>query len=428
VAEKEKTANPGGTTGKSKRGLPEPLQAKERFEDPWDQLIAVFDAIDEKVYVADPETYEIIYANPAKMAIFGDDIVGGKCYTVFQGLDKPCDFCTNPIILGENFGKTHIWRFKNRKTGKWMRCIDRAIRWRDGRIVRFELAVDIHDLKSAEEAARESEQKYRQLVENIHEAIYTTDRKGIVTYVSPAIEAMTGFSPSEILGRHFSEFILSNDAEYLVSRYPKALLGQGRPAEYRLLTKSGDHRWVRTITRRIHRDGEVIGLQGALADITDLKKTEEALKEREKELTKGTADLEEANAALRILLDKRERDKAELEEKVLLNVRQLVSPFIDRLRKVTDGRKRKGYVNAVEANLQSITSSFSRDLQFRYETLTPTEVRIAALIKEGNSTREIAELMDLSYRTVESHRKNLRRKMGLKDKKMNLRTMLLSIK
>jgi PAS domain S-box-containing protein len=538
---------------KSKRELVERLKAQGTLNEPWEQLISIFDAIDEKVYVSDPNTHEILYANPAKKSLFGEHIVGQKCYRVFQGLDEPCDFCTNHLILGENLGKTQIWEFQNRKTGGWVRCIDRAIRWSDGRMVRFEMAIDIHDRKVAEEALQESERKYRQLVENIREVIYSTDAIGAITYVSPAVERLTGYTPSEMEGRHFSEFIFGDDVEYLVSRYGNALSGQERPAEYRILTKSGGYRWVRTFTASVREGDEQIGLQGVLSDITEyrdalaalqesegrhrelletmnegfvivdeneiaiyvnrrfaemlgyeagelfgkpasmildesnaqkfrekfakrrqgdsatyemnlegkngqrvvalvapkpvfgkdgsfkgsfatvtdvteLKKTEDELREREKELSSKTSHLEEMNAALRVLLEKREMDKGDLEEKVLLNVKQLITPFIEKLKRVVDGMKQKAYLDVIEENLRSITSDFSRDLHFRYQNLTPTESQIAGLIRDGRTSKEIAGLMNLSDRTIESHRKNLRKKMGLKDKKVNLRTTLLTIK
>ena len=152
MAGNSKKANPERRVDKSKRDLVERLKAKEALNEPWEQFISVFDAIDEKVYVADPETHEILYVNPAKKSLFGEDIVGQKSYRAFQGLEESCDICTNAMIYGENRGKTHIWEFQNRKTGKWVRCIDRAVRWSDGRMVRFEMAIGIHDRKVAEEA------------------------------------------------------------------------------------------------------------------------------------------------------------------------------------------------------------------------------------------------------------------------------------
>jgi PAS domain S-box-containing protein len=294
--------------------------------------------------------------------------------------------------------------------------------------VRCELAIDIHDRKVAEQALQESEKKYRQLVENIHEVIYSTDVIGTVTYVSPAIEPLTGYNPSEVEGRLFSEFIFEEDVEYLVRHYSNALSGQKRPAEYRILTKSGSYRWVRTFTTSVRQGDEVIGLQGVLSDITDLKRTEDALKERERELTIKTAHLEEMNAALRVLLRKREQDKEEMEGKVLLNVKELVEPYIEKLKKNMDGERQKAYLKILEANLKSITSSFSRDLHFKYLNLTQAELHIASLIREGKTSKEIAELMNLSSRTIESHRKNIRRKMGLIEVKANLRATLLSLK
>ncbi len=412
---------------KSKRELVERLSTKEVLNEPWEQIISIFDAIDEKVYIADPDSYEILYANPAMKKLFGEKVLGKKCYKVMQRLDEPCDFCTNHLIFGENLGKTHIWEFRNQKTGTWVRCIDRAIKCWDGRMVRFEMAINIHNRKIAEEGLKESEEKYRQLVENIHEVIYTTDRDGIVTYVSPAIERLTGFTPSDMVGRHFSEFVYEEDLGYLKSRYDHALEGQRSPTEYRVLTKSGGYRWVSTFSRPTREDNKSTGLQGVISDITEYKESEATLREREKELRTKTETLEEMNAALRVLLERREKDRVEMEEKVLLNIRELINPYLEKLKKGSADEKQKACLGILESNLNSITSSFSRDLRFKYLSLTPTEIQIASLIRDGRTTKEIAESMNLSSRTIESHRKNIRRKMGLKDKKANFRTTLLSI-
>ena len=102
-----------------------------------------------------------------------------------------------------------------------------------------------------------------------------------------------------------------------------------------------------------------------------------------------------------------------------------MNPYLDKLRKSIGDRNEKAYLDILDANLRSITSSFSKDLRVVYLDLTPTELRIAKLIRDDKTSGEIADLMNLSPRTIESHRKNIRRKMGLTAKKRNLRTLLL---
>jgi PAS domain S-box-containing protein len=407
------------------RGFQQPRGARPVDESA--ALIAVFDDIEDRVYIVDPDSYKILYANRIVKRNFGNNVVGKTCHEALQGSEKPCDFCTNRFIFGENLGKSYTWEFQNRKNKRWYRCIDKAIKWNDEKMVRYEMAIDIHDRKASEEALRVSEEKYRQLVENINEVIYSVDKAGTVTYVSSAIKPLAGYAPSEIVGLHFSSFIHKDDFESIVGRYGEALSGQQRPSEYRVLTKSGQARWVRTFSRPVSQENEVVGIQGVLSDITAYKEAQAQLREREKELTIKTKDLEEINTALRVLLKRREKDKEELEEKILLNLRELVNPYLDKLKKSIDNKKEKVYLDILEANLRTLTSSFSRDLHFKYLNLTPTELHIAGLVREGKTSKDIAEFMNLSSRTIESHRKNIRRKMGLTAKKRNLRTLLLEI-
>ncbi len=119
------------------------------------RLNAIADVIDDVIYVADPETYELLYVNKAAEKFWGKNVVGKKCHKVLQDRDKPCPFCSNKEIFGENLGKTYIWEFQNEVTGYWFRCVDKAIEWVDGRMVRMELAGDINDRKVLEEDLRE---------------------------------------------------------------------------------------------------------------------------------------------------------------------------------------------------------------------------------------------------------------------------------
>lgn len=137
--------------------------------------------------------------------------------------------------------------------------------------------------KRDEEALRGSEARYRDLVENIDDVIYAIDDDGVLTYVSPAIESFAGYAPSEVIGRRFEEFILEEDHQRIRERYLEILSGGSSGAgEYRVLTKSGEYRWMRTSSRPVFADGRVAGVQGVLSDITELKRAEEALRESEK--------------------------------------------------------------------------------------------------------------------------------------------------
>ncbi len=127
------------------------LRAMSAAERERQELLSIFDGIEEVVYVVDPKTHEVLYANQALKSDAGEDMAGRKCYEAFQGLSEPCPFCTNDRIFGEHIGETYAWEFQNRRNKRWYRCNDRAIRWPDGRWVRCEIAVDITDRKRAEE-------------------------------------------------------------------------------------------------------------------------------------------------------------------------------------------------------------------------------------------------------------------------------------
>ncbi len=131
------------------RDITERKRAEEALENEHRQFLSMFEGMDEVVYVADPNTHEVLYMNSPAKKHWGDG-VGQKCHQVLQNLDSPCEFCTNDHIFGDNTGNPYIWEFKNTVNHRWYRCNDKAIQWPDGRMVRFEMAIDITERKRAE--------------------------------------------------------------------------------------------------------------------------------------------------------------------------------------------------------------------------------------------------------------------------------------
>jgi DNA-binding NarL/FixJ family response regulator len=157
------------------------------------------------------------------------------------------------------------------------------------------------------------------------------------------------------------------------------------------------------------------------------KAAEEALKKREQALELKTRSLEEANTALKVLLQRREEDKTDLEEQVLANVRKLILPYIENLKHLTLNENQMAQVGIIEENIRGIVSPFLRNLTSTYLDLTPREIQIANLVKEGKTTKEMTDILNISATAVDFHRKNLRAKFGIKNKKTNLMAFLSSL-
>jgi DNA-binding NarL/FixJ family response regulator len=157
------------------------------------------------------------------------------------------------------------------------------------------------------------------------------------------------------------------------------------------------------------------------------KAAEEALKKREQALELKTRSLEEANTALKVLLQRREEDKADLEEQVLANVRKLILPYLENLKHLKLNENQMAQVEMVEQNIREIVSPFLRNLTSTYLELTPREIQIANLVKEGKTTKEMTDILNISATAVDFHRKNLRSKFGIKNKKTNLMAFLSSL-
>ena len=168
-------------------------------------------------------------------------------------------------------------------------------------------------------------------------------------------------------------------------------------------------------------------VQAVVRDITERVQSELALKRSKEELEVKSAYLEEANTALKVLLRRREEDKSDLEEDVLTNVRSLVIPYIERLKQSFARPEQQAYLQVLESNLNSIISPFLRNVTLAHFNLTGREIQIANLVKEGKTNKEISEMLNLSIRSVEFHRDNIRKKMKLDHRKTNLRVFLMSL-
>lgn len=167
--------------------------------------------------------------------------------------------------------------------------------------------------------------------------------------------------------------------------------------------------------------------QGLEREIALRKEIEAALRSREIELEQKSRSLEDTNTALKVLLNTRESEKRDLESSVLSNLNDLVTPHVKQLKQHSLSDEQLKYLTLVEMGLVEITSSFSSGLIQKYANLTATEVQVVNLIRQGKKTKEIANLMNLATSTIDFHRNNIRKKLGLNSRPDNLYSYLISL-
>jgi len=282
---------------------------------------------------------------------------------------------------------------------------------------------DITERKQAEEALRESEEKYRSLVTTA-DTMYLVDETYRYLFMNERHLSRFGLPMNEIIGRPYSEFHSEKSTSAFVEK-AEHVFGTGISVQHEYRSERDGRYFIRTFSPVKSSDGRNITAATVVSkDITERKQAEEALVKREEDLLKKTSELENVNAALRVLLERWRKDKFEHEKMFLQNVKKYVMPYVEILKNSHLASKEMTYVSIIESNIEKITSPFSQRLSPKYQDLTPREIQIANLIWEGMITKDIANILNLSIRSVENSRYSIRRKLGLKNKKTNLHTHL----
>lgn len=193
----------------------------------------------------------------------------------------------------------------------------------EGRRCILSVHEDVTEKKNTENELRASRERYRSLVENLTETLFIVDTTGVITYLTPNIRSITGYSASEMMGEHYTRFVHPDDRAGRKEGFQALLAGKNRPSEYRILRKDGGIIWVRTNGRPVVRDGEITGAQGILTDITPLKTMEEELREANARLSQNARKLSVLNGIITAA------NQAEDLQSLFRNVMDSVLSFLD---------------------------------------------------------------------------------------------------
>lgn len=377
--------------------------------------------------------YNLIRVNDSfceRFLIKKAEVLGRKCYDVWQG-----PFCNTPdcplveIFSGKKFSEHETE--KELSNGEKVSCLITAFPYRDleGKVIGvFESFIDITDRKKAEVSLQKSEDRLRLVLQDMPVMMIAFDLERKIVIWNKECERVTGFAADEIVENAKAMELLYPDENYRKLIIDKLTwpVNNYHNWEFDVFCKDGSAKTV--AWSNISKSFPVAGYSSWVigVDVTERTLTERALRDREKKLVIQSKKLEELNAALEIMLGKKEDNKIEVEENVFHNVSRLMFPILEKLLTSNLDHRQRELINILKSNLSKIILPFSKKLTNTHVVLSPTEIQVANYIREGKTTKEIATLMHLSPRTIDAHRANIRKKLKIDRNGTNLKSYLLA--
>ncbi len=331
-------------------------------------------------------------------------------------------------VSGKRFQKDHRTNFVT-KLGEIIPCVTTAtlIQHQDGPadliIIR-----NISKRLTGKKALKESEENFKALADNANDGILVGVGDGVIVYANERIAKILGYTLKQLQKKRVKELIHPDEYPKIAEHYRKTLQGISPKAAYESIAirKDGKSLPVEITGGKTTWKGQPADIT-IVRDITERKDSEKELKKRERELENKNLTLEELNCALNVLLDKRAQDKTEHEEKMVSNIKELVIPYLAELRKRGSKIRKETFAEIVERNLEDIISSDFASVSPKYLNLTPTEIKVVDLVKQGHKTKAIAEILECSPHTISNHKKSIRKKLNLTERKQNLTAYIQSL-
>jgi|GEM_PF-3922449 len=318
---------------------------------------------------------------------------------------------------------------------RWVGHISQPVFGDDGRpLGRRASNRDITVRMKMEEELRKSEIRYRTVADFTYDWEFWISPSGEMLYVSPSCERITGYKPRQFIkdSRLFEKIIHPEDRGMFIDIFDRMSKHEGViSADFRILRKGGGVRWIGHVSQPVYGDdGRPLGRRASNRDITRNKKIESDLKNSREELNEKNIELEKKNIALKELLNQIEIERKQMKKNISINIDKLLIPTIGKLKQALKygGESEKKYLQILENSLTEIYSSFGSKISNVSLKLTLKEIQVCDMIKNGFSNKEISDMLNLSVKTIETHRKKIRQKLNLVKSDVNLANFLQNYK
>ncbi len=378
------------------------------------------------VAVSDMETGKILYANNLLGPAFGygeEEILGINVKDLYA---DPLDRDRVIQILKEHGAVRNHELTGRRKDGStfWaVLTLDRMTF--DGRPAVFGGFIDITDRKAALEEIREKERRFRELADLLPQTVFELDTEGNFMFVNKRGFESTGYGEAEVRrGLNAFDLFEGEDRERAVERFRLSMQGIDLGgAEYYLVRKDRTRFPVMIYSNPIVRDRKIVGMRGIAIDITDRKRAEDELRRTNDILVRERERLAKTNIALEEILDKTEKRTDKVKREITTNLERVLDPHLKRLKARLPNDLVRDFDLLVQ-EIKDVTDPWVPTLESAYDKLSHREIEVCNLIRKGMTSKEIGEQMSISAETVQKHRAKIRQKLGIRNKKVNLRSFL----
>lgn len=265
------------------------------------------------------------------------------------------------------------------------------------------------------------------LLDTMPVGLLVQQKPGRIAFTNQRLAEILGYQPDQLADRPLNEIVYLDDQNDVSHRSKIAIAGQSVPAQFtfRAVTKGNRLKSLRAqaIQASWHDRTALIWY---IFDIIQEKFSEAVLADKKRTISDQARHIQDLKAALKVLIDHRESEKNDHYQNILISLKKIAFPYIDKIKTGKIDNTSRTYLSMLESNLKDLISSIQNSTVNQLQDLTFTETQVADLIRQGKSSKEIAQILKVSTATISFHRNNLRKKLGLLKKKTTLRTHLQS--